>query len=229
MQALVDRHPDRHPRSALSARALECTRGERRLFGHLSFELVNGALLQVRGTNGSGKTSLLRMVCGLLAPVSGTIAWNGRPIGDAREDFNATLSYVGHLNGIKDELDPVENLRLSATLAGLRSDAAAVRAALVAFGLGGLEHLPCKVFSQGQRRRLALARLALSTTRALWVLDEPFAALDGAGIGSMCSLLEDHLARGGMALLTTHQDVPIAAPGLQTLTLGATGEGTERP
>ncbi len=210
-----------HARSVLSVRGLECVRGERRLFRDLAFALENGGLLQVRGPNGSGKTSLLRMVCGLLPPASGEIAWNGTRAGAAGEDFNACLSYVGHLNGVKDELNAEENLRLSARLADLPCDAAAVRAALCEFGLEGYEGLPCKVLSQGQRRRLALARLKLSGARPLWVLDEPFAALDAAGIDAVGALLEDHLARGGLALLTTHQDVPLAAPGMQTLQLGA--------
>lgn len=209
-----------HAPCTLGVQDLECVRGERRLFHGLAFSLPSGGLLQVRGPNGSGKTSLLRMVCGLLPAASGQVTWNGTPLRDAGEDFTASLAYVGHLNGVKDELNGLENLRFAARLADLTSDEGALRDALHEFGLKGFEHLPCKVLSQGQRRRVALARLRLSSTRALWVLDEPFAALDTIGIGTMGRLLEDHLARGGLALLTTHQDVPIAAPGMHSIQLG---------
>ena len=210
-----------HPRSTLQASGLECLRGERRLFGGLAFELANGGLLQVSGPNGSGKTSLLRMVCGLLAPAAGSIAWNAKPIRALGEDYNADLTFIGHLNAAKDELNARENLGLAARLAGLPSDPAKVAAALHTFGLAGFDQLPCKVLSQGQKRRLALARLKLSGERALWVLDEPFAALDAAGIEVIRAVLEDHLARGGLALLTTHQAVVIAAPSMRTIALGA--------
>ncbi len=209
-----------HVRSTLRVHNLECVRGDRSLFRDIAFDLQNGSLLQVRGQNGSGKTSLLRIICGLLPPATGKIAWNGTPMREAADDYKASLSYVGHLNGVKDEFDAIENLRLSARLVGLESSDAAVHDALEGFGLSAVKHLPCKVLSQGQRRRLALARLKLSRARPLWVLDEPFAALDSAGITAMSSLLEDHLARGGLALLTTHQDVPIVAPGMQSIQLG---------
>lgn len=209
-----------HARSALGARALGCARGERHLFQDLEFELENGGLLQVRGRNGSGKTSLLRMVCGLLPPASGEVIWNNTSVRDAGDEFKANLAYVGHLNGAKDDLNALENLHFSARVADLICDDTAVREALREFGLGGFEHLPCKFLSQGQRRRLALSRLKLSVARPLWVLDEPFAALDAAGITAMGALLEDHLARGGLALLTTHQDVPISAPGMRSIQLG---------
>lgn len=209
-----------HVKSALRVQKLECIRGDRSLFRDFAFDLRNGGLLQVHGQNGSGKTSLLRMICGLLPPATGEIAWNGTPVREAADDYKASLSYVGHLNGVKDEFNAIENLRLSARLIDLESSDAAVHDALEGFGLSAVKHLPCKVLSQGQRRRLALARLKLSRARPLWVLDEPFAALDSAGIAAMSSLLEDHLARGGLALLTTHQDVPIVAPGMQSIQLG---------
>lgn len=209
-----------HAPSQLSARHLSCVRGERSLFRDLGFDLGNGDLLQVRGPNGSGKTSLLRMVCGLMPPAAGRITWRGAHLRDTGEDYKASLSHVGHLNGVKDELNALENLRLSAGIADLGTDPGALRDALHQFGMQGFERLPCKLLSQGQRRRVALARLTLSGARPLWVLDEPFAALDAAGIATMGRLLEAHLARGGMALLTTHQEVPIAAPGMHSIQLG---------
>jgi heme exporter protein A len=210
-----------HPPSALRATGLDCVRGERRLFDGLTFELANGGLLQVSGPNGSGKTSLLRMVCGLMPPAAGSIEWNGAAIRTLGEDYNASLAYVGHLNAAKDELNARETLGLAARLAGLPCDPAGVAQALADFGLSGVDRLPCKVLSQGQKRRVALARLGLCAGRALWVLDEPFAALDANGIAVMRSVLEDHLARGGMALLTTHQAVPVEAPSMQAIGLGA--------
>lgn len=208
-----------HISSTLRVRGLECLRGERRLFHALAFDLGDGGLLEVRGPNGSGKTSLLRMVCGLFAPASGDITWNGRSIQALGEDYHTHLAYVGHLNAVKDELNALENLRLAARLGALASDPDALKAALRSFGLEGSEHLPCRVLSQGQKRRVALARLKLSAERALWVLDEPFAALDSAGITAMRALLEEHLARGGLALLTTHQKVAISAPATQSIEL----------
>ncbi len=204
----------------MAAIGLACVRGERQLFGNLGFELGNGGLLQVSGANGSGKTSLLRMVCGLLPAAAGTITWNGNPIRSLAEEYCASLVYVGHLNAAKDDLDARETLTFSARLAGLPASPGAVASALADFGLESVDHLPCKVLSQGQKRRLALARLKLSASRPLWVLDEPFAALDSSGITVMRSVLEDHLARGGLALLTTHQAVPVAAPSVQTIALG---------
>lgn len=210
-----------HGQSMLRARGLECVRGERRLFHHLEFDLGNGSLLKLHGPNGSGKTSLLRMVCGLFPPAAGEVTWNDTRIGALGENYNARLAYVGHLNAVKDELNALENLTLSTRLGGLSSDAGAILAALRSFGLEGFEHLPCRVLSQGQKRRLALARLTLSGNRAVWVLDEPFAALDTAGIAELRTLLEAHLSRGGMALLTTHQDVAITAPEVISIELTA--------
>jgi heme exporter protein A len=190
----------------LRGTGLECTRGGRRLFSSLSFDLAAGALLQVRGANASGKTSLLRIVCGLLTPDAGEISWDGRGISGLGEEYRDRLAYVGHLNGIKDELDPGENLRYSSQIAGVSATAAELDAALRAFGLNRAR-LPCKLLSQGQKRRAALARLKLSAARSLWVLDEPFSALDAEGVAVTRSLIEAQLARGGAVMFTTHQDV----------------------
>ncbi|MBI1988403.1 MAG: cytochrome c biogenesis heme-transporting ATPase CcmA [Betaproteobacteria bacterium] len=205
---------------ALSANALACVRGERRLFADLSFTLAPHTLLAVRGANGSGKTSLLRMLCGLLPPAAGTIAWNGNDIHSAREEYCAQIAYIGHLNGVKDDLSGLENLRFAARTAGIVASAASADAALRELGLNGFQRLACKTLSQGQRRRVALARLCLSAGRPLWVLDEPFTALDAAALALTQGLLESHLRRGGMVVLTTHQDAPITAPSMQSIELG---------
>jgi heme exporter protein A len=190
----------------LRAAGLECTRGGRRLFTSLSFDLAPGALLQVRGANGSGKTSLLRIVCGLLAPDAGGISWKGRDVREAGEEYRACLAYVGHMNAVKDELDPAESLRYSSRIAGLPAPQADLDEALAAFGLAGVR-LPCRLLSQGQKRRAALARLKLCAARPVWVLDEPFSALDAEGVALTRSLIEAQLARGGAAIFTTHQEV----------------------
>lgn len=202
----------------LRATGLECTRGGRRLFSNLSFDLPAGALLQVRGANGSGKTSLLRMVCGLLAPDAGDISWKGRGIRELGDEYRASLAWVGHLNAVKDELDPGENLRYSSQVAGVSATAAEQDAALRAFGLADAR-LPCKLLSQGQKRRAALARLKLCSARALWVLDEPFTALDAQGVAVTRSMIEARLAQGGAVMFTTHQDVAFAGQALQRIEL----------
>ena len=196
-------------------------RGERSLFKGLCFTMRPGTLLAVRGVNGSGKTSLLRMMCGLLTPAAGTLKWNDTEIGEAGEEFRAQLIYLGHLNGLKDELNATENLRLSLRVAGIAVNDAEAVAALEWSGLRERRHQPCGTLSQGQRRRVALARLRLSQARPLWILDEPFTALDVASVQRTRDLIVNHLAAGGMGALTTHQEVPITAPITATVELGA--------
>ncbi len=196
----------------LEARKIEITRGDRRLFSGLDLALQPGTLLRVKGSNGSGKTSLLRALCGLLLPASGNILWNGEPIRSLREDFWRNLVYVGHTNALKDELTATENLGVLCALSGISSSVAEQAQALAQFGLAGRGHLPAKSLSQGQRRRTALARLQLSRTLKLWILDEPFAALDSAAVGHLQSVIGAHLADGGMVVMTTHQEAEIAAP-----------------
>jgi len=203
----------------LEAIDLECVRGDRTLFRGLSFTLRGGEMLRIVGANGTGKTSLLRMVCGLLRPAAGQILWNGMRIGELDEEYHADLAYVGHLNAIKDELNAVENVLIAGRLAGLSLTSEGVTGALSEFGLGGYEHLPCKLLSQGQKRRVALTRLRLSAPRSLWVLDEPFTALDVAGVDLTRSMIEEHLAGGSIALLTTHQEVDVAGASTRKIRL----------
>jgi len=195
----------------LEARQLECARGERRLFSNLSFKLGGGQLLRVAGANGSGKTSLLRIMCGLVAPSAGELRWRGKSIRSEREEYSRNLLFVGHLNALKDDLTAVENLQVAAALGGKAADAGRMLAALDCFGVAHCAELPAKVLSQGQRRRVALARLALAPAAPLWILDEPFAALDVAAVLELERLLASHLASGGMVVLTTHQEVEVVA------------------
>jgi heme exporter protein A len=190
---------------ALELRHLECVRGTRTLFTNLSAVIDPGQMLRVRGENGSGKTSLLRMLCGLSMPERGEIHWSGQPVGSQREAFNAQLIYLGHAPALKDELSALENLQASQGLAGRPWREPEALAALAQAGLRGRERLPARVLSQGQRRRAGLARLALGQAAGLWVLDEPFNALDDVACGWLQGLVDAQLARGGVVVLTNHQ------------------------
>jgi heme exporter protein A len=204
----------------LEAIALDCTRGGRALFRGLSFGLAGGELLRVAGANGSGKTSLLRILCGLLSPTAGEVRWQGTPIARLREEFSRQLLYLGHAPAVKDDLSAAENLSISCTLAGLAASAAAVREALARFGLPAND-VPVRRLSQGQRRRAALARLCLSGRIACWFLDEPFAALDVDAVGVTEELIGQHVARGGGVIYTTHQGTGIG--GARVIALGTAG------
>ena len=194
----------------LAADNLECERGGRTLFSALSFALRPGEALRIAGANGSGKTSLLRILCGLLLPTQGHVQWNGSDIARLREDYSTQLVYLGHAPAVKDDLTAAENLSITASLSGLKASKEAVHEALARFGLSGND-VPAKRLSQGQRRRAALARLVVSESRPLWLLDEPFSALDLEGVSIAGSLIVEHLARGGAVAFTTHQDAGIAA------------------
>ena len=202
----------------LRATALSCRRGSRALFAGLDFSLRSGQWLHVRGANGAGKTSLLRLLSGLARPYSGRVEWNGVELARAGEDYRGALAYFGHRHAVKDDLSALENLRLAAALDGRALEPRAGCAALWRVGLRGRESLPVRVLSQGQRRRVLLARVLVRGAR-LWILDEPFAALDSDGVDMVCSLVQDHLRGGGSAVLTSHQ--PIALPGGHIVELDA--------
>ena len=202
----------------LEASNLECIRGERSLFAGVGFRLAAGEMLYLQGSNGSGKTSLMRILCGLSHPVAGEIRWRGQTIAALGEDYRRELCYLGHHNAIKEELTPLENLLAAARLADEALDEGDALDALERVGLAGREELACRYLSQGQKRRVALARLCVDR-RALWVLDEPYVALDAAAIELVASLIVAHLQRGGLVVLTTHQAVELAAGTIRELRL----------
>ncbi|HEX8980432.1 MAG TPA: cytochrome c biogenesis heme-transporting ATPase CcmA [Parasulfuritortus sp.] len=202
--------------SPLSVHDLACARGERTLFSGMNFGLEAGRLLLVQGGNGRGKTSLLRLLCGLASPLEGEVRWRGRPIGEVREQYHREMAYIGHLNAIKDDLTPLENLRLSADLAGRHLSEAAAEQSLVRLGLERCLDLPARVLSFGQRRRVILAGL-LSAGALLWILDEPLTGLDVHGVALVEELLRAHVLGGGMVVMTTHQ--PLALEGVATVPL----------
>jgi heme exporter protein A len=197
----------------LEAIELTCVRGDRRLFRHLSATLAPGQVLQVEGENGAGKTSLLRILAGLGLPAAGEVRWMGRSIARERDAYGRALLYLGHLGALKDELTPEENLLSDARIAGLAGvDRTQVRGALERMGLRRVAGLPTRVLSAGQRRRTALTRLLLAPP-PLWILDEPFNALDVEAVGLLRRTLQDHVTGGGMAVLTSHQ--PLALDGVE--------------
>lgn len=197
--------------------SLECTRGDRPLISGMSFALAAGELLHVIGSNGSGKTTLLRTLCGLSRPSAGEIRWNGTNIRALGDDYRTCLSYVGHSNGIQGELTPEENLRAAAHLGG-HPDASEVEYALEHVSLTRFAHLPAKVLSQGQKRRLALARL-LVLSRTLWILDEPVSGLDVRSVAVIEDLFGEHLAAGGMLVITSHQELSWKAKTVHRISL----------
>lgn len=198
---------------------LDCVRGERTLISSLGFALEAGTLLRVTGPNGSGKTSLLRILCGLAQPFRGEVRWRGESIHALREEYWRRLIYVGHAHAVKDELTARENLAIACALGGASVNDTMLEAALVRVGLEAYAGLPARHLSQGQRRRVALARLAVSEA-PLWILDEPFTALDADAVDSVRELIASHLQRGGTAVLTSHQDVMIASAIAVTIGLG---------
>lgn len=195
--------------SILCVSGLACSRGGKTLFSDLSFELRAGQLLRISGSNGAGKSSLLRILCGLLSASSGSVSWNNASIRADRDEFNRQLIYLGHTPALKGDLTAEENLVASGNLSGDLITNEMARTALVASGLGHLAGKMARTFSQGQKQRVALARLHLARHKPLWLLDEPFNALDQAANESLQTLVRDHLASGGMVALSSHQAVAL--------------------
>ncbi len=188
----------------LRAEGLAYRRGEHALFADLSFELPAAQLIWLRGHNGRGKTSLLRLLAGLAQPDAGRVTWGNVALADAPE-FAARRVYIAHANALKDDLTAFESLQFLAALHGRDAAPARVSSALGRLRMTSRERAPIRTLSQGQRRRVALARLALEDAAGLWVLDEPYDALDLDGIRIVNQLLEQHVARGGSVVLTSHQ------------------------
>jgi len=209
------------PHNQLAVTGLCGMRGDRRLFEAVDFTLHRGQLLHLKGPNGSGKTTLLRILAGLLHAEDGEIRWNGEAIQRSRQDYHAALLYLGHLNGLKGDLSAIENLRIDAAIHGNHLGEKDAWQVLSDIGLRGHEDLPTKYLSQGQKRRVALARLWISKA-ALWILDEPFSALDVAAVDELQAVIRRHLERGGMVIVTTHQEVALTSGEVQTLVLGKT-------
>lgn len=204
---------------SLEAQDLRCRRGGRTLFSGLALRLGPGELVQVEGDNGCGKTTLLRVLCGLSPPDAGTVRWGGDDIVEARNAFLGALTWVGHATAVKRDLTPRENLRTAAALATAPL-ATSVERALARMSLEAHADTPLRALSAGQGRRVGLARLVLQPT-PLWVLDEPFTALDAPGKRLLEGLVADHCRGGGMVLLTTHQPADFRDQAVRRLRLGA--------
>lgn len=185
-------------------------RGDRRLFSGLDLSVSPGTFVQLTGPNGSGKTSLLRILCGLLPPAEGAVNWNGANIHSLGEEYFTDVSYLGHRHGVKDELSAVENLRISNALNGVPISKERARTVFEQMGLAGRELLPARLLSEGQRRRVGLARLLVCNTK-LWLLDEVLTSLDKGAVALVRSLIENHLAAGGIAIVATHQELELSS------------------
>ena len=205
--------------SLLEARQLECVRDDRLLFRDLSFTLAAGEVLQIEGANGSGKTSLLRILCGLRLAEAGQVLWQGEDVSEVREDYYANMIYIGHLPCIKGDLTTLENIR---SLLDTRSQSvplAEIEQALAKVGLAGFDDVVSKALSSGQRRRILLAFLQLSKTK-LWIMDEPLTALDVQGVALVETMLMEHREAGGSAIFTTHHGMQLPCE-MRSVTLGA--------
>ena len=213
-------HSARSTLPTLAAVDLACRRGNRRLFAGVNFTVDGGCATWLRGRNGRGKTSLLRLAAGLSVPESGRITWGGVPVRDAA-GLAQRLVYVAHASALKDDLSVTESLRFLAQLHGRDDGIAALHSALDRVGMGARRDALVRTLSQGQRRRATLARLALEREASLWILDEPYDALDSDGIESVNALLREHLARGGSVLLTSHQAAGDSAPPMSVFDLDA--------
>ena len=195
---------------SLEVKNLQCIRGDNELFSGLSFALKNKQLMRIEGQNGTGKTTLLRALCGLYEPDNGEVLWCDLPIKKQEESFLKDLFFLGHQNAIKADLSALENLHINTALAGDKFSEDLLLKALDEIGLFGSEFKPTAHLSQGQKRRVALAALLLTKAK-LWILDEPFVALDGFAVKLLQDVIAKHVESGGMVILTTHQEVPLTS------------------
>jgi heme exporter protein A len=197
-----------HTPALLSAENLECTRDDRQLFSGLTFALKSGEVLQIEGANGCGKTSLLRILCGLRLADAGEVQWQGERLSKARESYYASMVYIGHLPCIKADLTVLENIRALLDTRSSTLPDNEIEGALQRVGLGGYEDVAGKALSSGQRRRILLAFLLLADAR-LWILDEPLTALDVQGVALMEAMILEHRAAGGSVIFTTHHGMAL--------------------
>jgi len=202
--------------TALEAREITCVRGERELFSGLSLQVLPGQCLHIRGENGVGKTSLLRLLTGLTFPESGEILWSGRSIKKDASEYHSQLLFLGHRDALKEDLSALENLRMYAAIDGITLSEQDAFGSLWRFGLKGREDLPVNCLSAGQNKRVLMARM-LTRRAQVWILDEPFNALDTHAVVELQGLIAEHLENGGLAVLTSHQ--PLVIPGLRVLDL----------
>jgi len=197
------------PPDGLCVEKVHVWRGDRHVLKGVSLEVHPGELMHVSGPNGTGKTTLLRVVSGLLRPEKGSVAWCGRAIAEAAAGYQSALAYASHEPALKSDLTALENLRFSVGLKR-RVTAAELRSSLERTGVGTCADLPARVLSAGQRRRVAMARV-LAFRADLWLLDEPFTNLDGSGSSLLSALLAEHVGQGGVALVVAHHDLNVAA------------------
>jgi heme exporter protein A len=195
--------------TSMELQGLTCVRGGKTLFTDLSLALRPGQLLRITGSNGAGKSSLLRILCGLLLPSSGRVLWDSYPINHDRDTLHTQLIYLGHTPALKGDLSAKENIIAAASLSGDVITDQMAHNALIAAGLGHLANKLARTFSQGQKQRVALARLQLAEHKPLWLLDEPFNALDQNANEALQALIQEHLLRGGMVVLSSHQIVAL--------------------
>ena len=191
------------------------------MFGGIDLALQAGQVVWLRGRNGRGKTSLLRLMAGLSAPAAGAVLCDGRRLTAEPAEWRCRLIYIAHASALKDDMTVAENLQFGAALQGRKASAAEIDAALASWAIAGLRDAPVRRLSQGQRRRTALARLALPHPPSIWLLDEPFDALDDEGVQILCEQLSRQARRGGSVMLTSHQAVPLRDPVPLTLDLDA--------
>ena len=202
----------------LEAVNLGCIRGDRRLFKGLNFSVEPGELIELRGANGSGKTSLLRILCGLTAPAEGEVRWLGTSIRRLGEEYSGLVAYLAHQNGVKDELNAIENLRIACGVGGNALSKSDAQVILEQVGLSRQQNLPARSLSAGQRRRVALARLLTSKAR-VWILDEVLTSLDDKAIKLSRQFIGSHLSNGGLAIIATHQELALTADRIQRIEL----------
>ena len=201
----------------LEARELLCERDERTLFSGLSFTLNAGEWVQITGSNGAGKTTLLRLLTGLSRPDAGDVLWQGQPLHQVRDSYHQNLLWIGHQPGIKTRLTALENLHFYHR----DGDTAQCLEALAQAGLAGFEDIPVNQLSAGQQRRVALARLWL-TRATLWILDEPFTAIDVNGVDRLTQRMAQHTEQGGIVILTTPQPLNVAESKIRRISLTQT-------